>query len=120
MAGERDDDYEGSSDGEPLGDAEARLQEVEELLKSMPPDTSSQLDVIEKVLDLLPPDTVREALVEAGASVAAVDVMADLAKNADDPLIRAEARRRLEESGLGLVLHSEDDDPNWGSSLTSG
>lgn len=86
----------------------------------LPPDGESRLHEIETILDLFPSEMVKEALINAGAPVLALDAMVDVARNADDPRIREDVRRAIEDRGLGLALHSNDDDPDWGSSLNSG
>lgn len=77
-------------------------------------DAQARLDEAMRQLDALPPDFVRRALLDAGLPEKALDALVDVARHAEDPADRAEARRVIDEYGLGLALFADEEPPTPG------
>ncbi|WP_431836504.1 hypothetical protein [Cellulomonas sp. Y8] len=63
-----------------------------------------RLNLAIEQLNALPPEEVRAALVAAGLPVLALDTLVDLARQAEDPQVRKQARDLLRDRGLSLPL----------------
>ena len=74
------------------------------------PDETPELDQLEAAkrrLDSLSPDVIRQAILDAGLIDKALDVLVELATDGPaEEAVREDARRYLEDNGLGLLLWS--------------
>lgn len=72
-------------------------------------DHRAELDGAIRTLDALPAGVVRELILDRGLIDPALDALVELARSADDPEIRAEARALLGDRGLSLLLAVDED-----------
>lgn len=72
-------------------------------------DAQRRLDEAMNELDKLPPDELAELIRQSGLLGNALDTLQDIAVNSPDPVARANARRLIDERGLGLLLVHEAD-----------
>ncbi|GAB2736429.1 hypothetical protein [Nocardioides pakistanensis] len=79
-------------------------------------DSEARLDEAMRILDALPPEIVKQAILDMGGTEIALDVLKEIATTSDDVEAREEARRYIKENGLGVLLLSEDDEPDAGQS----
>lgn len=63
-----------------------------------------QLEAAKRILDALPPDQVRQMILDAGMLDPALDSLAQLARSADDPEVRAEAQRFIRDHHIEEIL----------------